>query len=69
MSGHLQLSVFLFEGGLVVGQDPLLRHSSPTAIGLLYSRLMYSLQRDEKHGSNYHQHDMTHASCDPWACY
>lgn len=44
---YLQFSVLLFEGGFVVGQDPLLRHGSPAAIGLLYSRLVYSLHHDK----------------------
>ncbi len=44
---YLQLGVLLFEGGFVVGQNSLLRHGSPTAISLLYSRLVYSLQHDK----------------------
>ena len=44
---YLQLGVLLFEGGFVVRENPLLRHGSPTAIGLLYSRLVYSLQHDK----------------------
>ena len=45
----LQLGVLLFEGGFMVGQNPLLRHGSPTAISLLYPRLVYSLQHDSLH--------------------
>jgi len=31
----------------VVGQNPLLRHGPPTAISLLYARLVHSLQHDK----------------------
>ena len=44
---YLQLGVLLFEGGFVIREHPLLRHGSPTAVGLLYSRLVYSLQHDK----------------------